>query len=752
MKDTDRENLREILAECDENFLVALANKGLVRRAQKDIETEFSEISVQEEADAFVVRGNGWTVWMPSAGPAKARDDTKASGVTRQILMATLYLRSYLSKKDSFVSAEQVAIMNGQESAAAELIDKGAQETDTATLSKGEKLVEALAGLDDGMLARWAGKKIYNELVTLLQRPLTMVVEGENGISLTLSEHDIEVRLLPTRAKGLKLLDEILSTAQKAMHKRWVCAAIISLKLERGHKQAESVETDAVEAGIDKMKVLDLAKRLLEDIIRTGLSHLSEYLEERLLTLSISASVVGLPRLSRLLNRLAEEVSLILEKHVSGESQRLLSLLATCYALTTSLRRHAQKEGKLPLSLSGMARSNYREGGNLSLLGLGSYCWLSKSGFEGLTTLFWDAEQARFLTYTASRPQGNMQFSLGNAYEIEPVWSSAAPKILGKSKFVLQNAHINDRGRLSSTNKSTVADLQALTKDDFDFSGRQFDDWSLLTNYARGVLVSGLVEAGPLEQVSVLKIEKWGKLYFEELHQNLNWVIFDKDGRTASLSIPWAPINEEAISFFESLKPELENVNRVVVRIYASARGIVLEPLTLISAGSRSGDIVLNPCFDRALIQSKNSSLLAKLKAKFSPNQLETRIEIDHERDDGELSFEPELDLGKAASSQMYAALSDVDRQLLQIAESGVWNISDMRLARVKALASWLADCGVVELSRYLEEIAGGVTTVATEEQDPDEAVKVNLAGSLLLACYVQKLIKQELWASTPTK
>ena len=47
-----------------------------------------------EETDAaMLVRGPGWVVTMPPEGPARATDDTKATGVTRQILTATLYLR-----------------------------------------------------------------------------------------------------------------------------------------------------------------------------------------------------------------------------------------------------------------------------------------------------------------------------------------------------------------------------------------------------------------------------------------------------------------------------------------------------------------------------------------------------------------------------------------------------------------------------------------------------------------------------------
>src|SRR5262245_342563 len=82
MKPADRERLRVILNSLDEVGLVALANKGLVRRAAKD----FASITMQvEETEvALIVRGPDFTVAMPPDGPAKAKDDTKASGVTRQ--------------------------------------------------------------------------------------------------------------------------------------------------------------------------------------------------------------------------------------------------------------------------------------------------------------------------------------------------------------------------------------------------------------------------------------------------------------------------------------------------------------------------------------------------------------------------------------------------------------------------------------------------------------------------------------------
>src|ERR1019366_4145867 len=90
MTPDDQHRLRRLLDAFDETGLIALANRGLVRRAQKA--RDAGGITL-EEADAHViVRGPDWIVWMPPDGPQHARDETKASGVTRQILTATIFL------------------------------------------------------------------------------------------------------------------------------------------------------------------------------------------------------------------------------------------------------------------------------------------------------------------------------------------------------------------------------------------------------------------------------------------------------------------------------------------------------------------------------------------------------------------------------------------------------------------------------------------------------------------------------------
>src|SRR5580692_4530070 len=91
MQPEDSDKLKRILVSFDEAGLVALANVGLLRRARKDLEV--GDVTFEEIDVAMIVRGPDWAVTMPPDGPTKASDTTKATGITRQILAATIYLR-----------------------------------------------------------------------------------------------------------------------------------------------------------------------------------------------------------------------------------------------------------------------------------------------------------------------------------------------------------------------------------------------------------------------------------------------------------------------------------------------------------------------------------------------------------------------------------------------------------------------------------------------------------------------------------
>src|SRR5258705_12501728 len=71
----------------------ALASKGLLRRARKDIERLKVEI-VDEAGEALQISVSPFVVSMPSSGPAKSTCSCPAPGVCQHILIAGLFLQS----------------------------------------------------------------------------------------------------------------------------------------------------------------------------------------------------------------------------------------------------------------------------------------------------------------------------------------------------------------------------------------------------------------------------------------------------------------------------------------------------------------------------------------------------------------------------------------------------------------------------------------------------------------------------------
>ncbi len=146
MRPEDRDKLKRILAAFDEGGLVALANVGLVRRARKDLEA--GGVTHEETDAAVIVRGPDWAVTMPPDGPTKATDSTKATGITRQIIAATIHLR------DTWAGVPVPATPTSGEATPSPVVAVASP----AGPSPGELLAETVLALSADDLRKWAGK------------------------------------------------------------------------------------------------------------------------------------------------------------------------------------------------------------------------------------------------------------------------------------------------------------------------------------------------------------------------------------------------------------------------------------------------------------------------------------------------------------------------------------------------------------------------------------------------------------------
>jgi hypothetical protein len=684
MNEADRSRLQRILASFDEAGLVALANVGLVRRARKDLEAGGV---THEEADAAVlVRGPGWVVTMPPEGPTHAKDTTQASGVTRQILAATLYLRNHWQ-----AAAAPAAAPTGEE--------KPAAPPPEATF-----LQEDLLALELADLEKWAGKTGMREALVVVGNGVEVEVESHAGLTIRLIRHEVEARLLPgpRRLSGRALLDAILTTAPKAHHVRWVLVSVLAFQHSRG-KVLESPETNLVreeEAGAPRTRqqVLEATRHLLEGMVGTGLAHPSNRHREQLFTLSISTIAVHLPRLARGLRALADDVDHQLKRDATADTAHLYTGVCRTAALAEAL---AAAGSQPPLTLAGRHRTQYDPVGDLVLAGVGAYPWRSGSGFEGLTVLFWDLAAARFRTWTASRPVGiDRTFSISQVYRTESVWSAGAAINLSRVRLTLRQARANPQGRLSGGQQSKGEILEATQPERLDFGARAFSTWSRLLDHARSQYPIGLKEHDPLDMVVVVKPTKWGERWFDELQQRFCWRLEDDQGAPLTVTLPWTGINESAVAFLEALSPVRDRLSGVVCRLVFMGRGMQIEPLSLLSEGTPQGHHVLNPAFDQALITSKQSALVEKLRAKFGRDRIPTTMTADDDEGD---SLEASVD---DAPPGLRLRLRETERWLLRTSEAGLGRARAE--TEIRRLAVDLDRAGFPELSHGLSDVQGG--------------------------------------------
>jgi len=671
MRPEDSDKLKRILATFDEAGLVALANVGLVRRARKDLEA--GGVSHEETDTAIIVRGPDWSVTMPRDGPTKATDTTKATGITRQILAATIYLR------DTWVGVSSPIEAPGDSRPPLAKIEP----------PPGESLAETVLALSVGDLRKWAGKTALRDAFAVVTPAPDVEVETHAGLVIRLVKHGVEARLFAgSGGKPTDLLDSMKSTAPRAHHVRWAVIAVLAFQLSRGKviDRGEAVAAAGpTGAPVTREQVLQSARELFASMVTTGLAHLSDRSAQRLFTLSVSATALMLPRLSRLVRSIADDVQLALDRNATAETHRLFGRLYTADALARALLAAGDSP---PARLAGKPRTEYDLAGDLTLAGVGAFPWQTASGFEGVTALFWDLGNNRFLTWTASRPVSTPgRFTAEGSYRNETIWNCGPAEHLARSLIHVRAARVNPAGRLSGGKETTAESLEQTQPNRIDFGNRVFDDWGALATHAANTYPIGLAELQPLDRIVVLKPATWGEREFDELRQCFCWPIADAAGQELVLTLPWNGVNESGVEFLEAVRPAIDKLTHVVGRLVTDAHVTSVEPLSLLGEGNPRHHRVFCPGFDRKFIESKNAGLLEKLRAKFGKDRIPTTM-----NDDDDAPGE----VGTEEASGLAGLLREYESILVGVAEAGVRRGTSG--TRPDELFESLRDSGLTEL------------------------------------------------------
>jgi hypothetical protein len=500
--------LKTALAVYDEAAMVILANKGLYRRSQRDVE-DGKVILQAVEDDCAIVEADGDTVRIDVRGPASASCTCPAPGICRHRLAAVLMIQA-------LPAAEE-----GREGSEATVEDVS--------------LSEEIAAFSTETLRKWTGKAAWRAALELAE--IGVVVEETTALVVSFPDDRTEVRILAGQG-----LDGMVSRASPALRNTYHMGAMLAARRHFGIVEDE--ESGAQESGgvaakretIDPSFLAEIGASLVE-CTRVALNIAPLSLEERLFRLSVSSRAEALPRLAGMLRALSLQIRRRRLREFTFDADQFLELCVQLHALVSGLSRDdAPVEGPKRDRLRGRVRQDYTSTGDLLLAGCGADIWTAPSGARGATGYFYDPTTDNWLTVSLARAAGqDPWFDPINAYRTESIWGGRTIERLCRSEILLTHATASAEGRLS-----TGQNVQSsIAREAFDANAAgwscSFDNWQALQNRLVTRLAMG-PEDRSFEPV-LLRPRRTARPAFDELAQSLSWPVEDSKGHWISLSL-----------------------------------------------------------------------------------------------------------------------------------------------------------------------------------------------------------------------
>jgi hypothetical protein len=611
-----------LIAGFDDASWEALASKGLLRRARKDIEKGLQVEVVDETANELRIKVPPFLVSIPSSGPAKATCTCPTPGVCQHVLAAGLYLQTHALAS-----------------------------TEPGVGSTEDSIREEISLISSERLRAWGGAADYRAGVSLLEKnSAPPIIEFKETVIIRLMPSSIEVRFVPGGG-----LDGMILPNQHG--KRVAVAALLALRKFLGLEIPVAVlQQSLIElTGTPRTKkeILASARSVLEDAVAVGLSHVSPVVADRLVTLAVSARGANLPRVSLALKAVADEVRSILQREARADEARLLILMARVYALMEAIGRGGENPR---IDFTGTHRAQYVEVPEIELFGVGAHTWKTGSGYSGLTVLFWSNQTKEFLSWSEARP-GTQQFDPRQRFYAEGPWNGAqSPRQVASSNLRLRHARRTANGRLSGSTKTSALVLAVTQPQALDFGEKLFTSWEVLRRYLVQRQPLGLRESNPLELIGILEPRAFGPRAFDSITQTFTWDVYDDVEQALTLSLPFRDWSKDAIRILEELSPPEELRWRVVVRLDFRDELLSVEPISILRPEDPNSP-VFHLSFD-ALPQPGTN------------NPTRSNEPADHEEFFEEVAAEVEESYGKT-TTYLYSVITELNRRLQATAESG---------------------------------------------------------------------------------
>lgn len=552
------------LAAADDDYLIGISNKGIVKRAYKDKEETAAEIiSTGEEAE-IKVGTETVTVCFP-LGESKCTCPSRS--ICRHVIQAILTLReSCATETPSSIEESSTEVSSGDKEAPSE---KTKQETASQEEGSGSaqeqasqaevsaKVLEEINAYPLASLKKIMGNK---QLQTLVNQALS-------GITPQIQYASVVTVRLPAQEAGAEFAVKLLSPLEYSActcHKKELCvhkaAAMIWCKLDaKTLKLEELSDREAGASSYDMEQVSEAAgqmKACLEELFSVGLSRTSEDMSDYLERLAVISHNAGLARFEGYFRALFDSYGRYFQRNAAFKTEDLMGQMTRMYRRVKLLQQ--AKDGTEVERYAGEFRADYLPVGKLTLIGIAIEHFESQTGYEGETVYFLEENTKQWYTLTNARPV----FYEGTKRR-RPAEKARAPWGLDLSleelldiKICLTAAKCDERRRLSSSQdtKGEIVGKQHLLPS--DLSGWYYQDFGTLFSEQIGRQQrEWLIWDNSTEEANLvfIKPDSFEKAEFSQTGQELSQRLYDKAGHELIIEMPYSKEDKGTIRYLERL-------------------------------------------------------------------------------------------------------------------------------------------------------------------------------------------------------
>lgn len=550
------------LTEIEDEYLIGLTNKGIVKRAYKDKEkADFKILKLEDEASLQV---DGETVVL-SVPLGESKCSCPSRSICKHIILGILMLKESVGGEDSTGTVTETSASVEQDT-----VVGTSGNSSTANSSLQEHLWEEIRAFPEKDLYKIMGNR----------RLTSFFNKACGNIMPEIEESSVFTLQIPGENTTVKLLSP-LEYSSCTCHKKELCIhkaeAILWCKLKAGVLSLNDLATSGgKDTSLNSEQIREVSlqiKSFLEELMATGLSRIPPDVTNSLERFAIISHNAGLPVFEKAFRTLGTFYQSYLSRKASFQTMELMQALTKLYSKINIFLE--TEDITLLAKEAGEFRAEYLPVGDLTLVGITMehFDAADAAGYEGETVYFLETGTKKWYTYTIARPAFyDNRHKMRKPGKAEAPWGlNCSLENLMKLEIDLKDARCDGRRRLSSSRETRGDIIGAMPPDSEALSAWYYEDFGKLFSEQipnRGIPRAALSQqAGEMENTAVDE-NIWGRdlvfiqpafcdrALFSKTEQMLSMTLYDKEKRQVILELPYSKRDGESIRYLEKIKED----------------------------------------------------------------------------------------------------------------------------------------------------------------------------------------------------